>query len=114
MRFIDEVEIEVRAGDGGRGAVAFRREKYVPFGGPSGGDGGKGGDVVFVADGRLSTLLDFRYRRRLVAPNGEHGRGKDQYGRSGEDLIVPVPVGTQVFDAESGRLLCDLDEEGKR
>lgn len=110
MRFVDEVEIEVAAGDGGNGCVAFRREKYRPFGGPSGGDGGKGGDVVLVADERLGTLMDFRFKRRLNAPAGEHGRGKDQYGRGGEALRVRVPVGTQVYEAESGELLADLSE----
>src|SRR5690606_24846157 len=109
MRFVDEVEVEAIAGDGGNGCVAFRREKYRPFGGPSGGDGGKGGDVVLLADERLGTLMDFRFRRRLVAASGEHGRGRDQYGKGGEDLVVRVPVGTQVFDAESGALLADLD-----
>ncbi len=114
MRFVDEVEVEVVAGDGGNGCVAFRREKHRPFGGPSGGDGGKGGDIVLVADTRLGTLMDFRYRRRLVAPAGEHGRGKDQYGKGGDDLVVHVPVGTQVYDAESGELLADLDQPEAR
>ncbi len=108
MRFVDEVEVEAIAGDGGNGCVAFRREKYRPFGGPSGGDGGNGGNVVLLADERLGTLMDFRYRRRLVAPSGEHGRGRDQYGKGGEDLVVRVPVGTQVYDAESGAVLADL------
>jgi GTP-binding protein len=113
MRFVDEVTVEVRGGDGGNGAVAFRREKFVPFGGPAGGDGGDGGDVVFRADERLATLLDFRYRRLLAAPSGEHGRSKDQNGAAGENLIVPVPVGTQIFDAASGALIADLDAPGK-
>ncbi len=113
MRFIDEVVLEVRGGDGGHGAVAFRREKFVPLGGPSGGDGGDGGDVVFVAEGRLSTLLDLHYRKRLVAQSGENGRGKDQYGKAGADLVVRVPVGTQVFDGERGVAIADLDFEGR-
>jgi GTP-binding protein len=108
MRFVDEVTIEVRGGDGGNGAVAFRREKYVPLGGPSGGDGGDGGDVVLRADERLATLLDFRFKKRLVATGGESGRGKDQYGKAGPDMVVRVPVGTQVFDAEDGALVADL------
>jgi GTPase len=113
MRFVDEVTVEVRGGDGGNGAVAFRREKFVPFGGPSGGDGGDGADVVFRADERLSTLLDLRYRRKLVGAKGENGRGKDQYGAGGEDMIVRVPVGTQVFDAETGEPVADLDANEK-
>ncbi|WP_053233869.1 GTPase ObgE [Sandaracinus amylolyticus] len=113
MRFVDEVTVEVKGGDGGNGAVAFRREKFVPFGGPSGGDGGDGGDVVFRADERLSTLLDLRYRRKLIAKNGESGRGKDQYGAAGEDLVVRVPIGTQVFDAETGTPVADLDANDK-
>jgi GTP-binding protein len=114
MRFVDEVEVEVVAGDGGNGAVAFRREKYRPFGGPSGGDGGKGGDVVLLADTRLGTLMDFRFRRRLVATPGEHGRGRDQYGRGGSDLVVRVPVGTQVYDARTGQVLADLSAPDER
>ena len=113
MRFVDEVELEVVAGDGGNGSVAFRREKHQPFGGPAGGDGGKGGDVIFVADDRLGTLMDLRYRRRLSAPSGEHGRGKDQYGKGGEDLRVRVPVGTQVYDRETAEVLADLSEPGE-
>ncbi len=114
MQFVDEVRVEVIAGDGGDGCIAFRREKYVPLGGPSGGDGGKGGDVVFEADGRITTLLDLRYHRELRGGRGERGRGKDQYGKGGEDRIVRVPVGTQVWDEETGALLCDLATEGER
>ncbi len=114
MRFVDEVEVEVVAGNGGNGSVAFRREKYRPFGGPSGGDGGKGGDVVLEADPRLGTLMDLRYKRKVVAPSGEHGRGRDQYGKGGDDLVVRVPVGTQVYDAESGEVLADLSEPEER
>jgi GTP-binding protein len=106
--FIDEAKIFVRAGDGGRGCVSFRREKYVPKGGPDGGDGGKGGDVVLVADRNLSTLLDFRYKRRYAAERGEHGRGSDQKGRDGQDCVIRVPVGTIVRLADSGELLIDL------
>jgi GTP-binding protein len=111
MRFVDEVTIEVRGGDGGNGAVAFRREKYVPLGGPSGGDGGDGGDVILKADERLATLLDFRFKKRLVATGGESGRGKDQYGKAGPDMLVRVPVGTQVFDANDGSLVADLTKQ---
>jgi GTP-binding protein len=113
MRFVDEVTVEVRGGNGGNGAVAFRREKYVPLGGPAGGDGGDGGDVVFRADERLATLLDLRYRKKLHAEGGENGRGKDQYGKAGPDLVVRVPVGTQVFDAATGALVADLDAKDK-
>lgn len=108
MRFVDEVRVSVIAGDGGNGAVAFRREKYVPFGGPSGGDGGKGGDVVLEGDEGLTTLLDLHYTRKVRATRGQHGEGRDRYGRGGSDKIVRVPVGTQVFDAESGELIGDV------
>src|SRR5262245_60118115 len=114
MHFIDEITLEVRAGDGGDGSSAMRREKYRPLGGPAGGDGGGGGDVVLEADERLTTLLDLKHRRVLKAGHGEHGRGKDQYGKRGEALVVRVPLGTQVFDAESGELRADLDQPGQR
>jgi GTP-binding protein len=114
VKFVDSCEVTVAAGAGGNGCVAFRREKYVPHGGPSGGDGGKGGDVVFVADEGRTTLLDVALTHALNAERGEHGRGKDQYGKGGEDLVVRVPVGTQAFDAETGALLFDIDAPGKR
>jgi GTP-binding protein len=113
-KFIDEARIFVRSGKGGDGAIAFRREKYRPFGGPAGGDGGKGGDVIFEVDEGLSTLLDFKYRPRLIARNGEPGRGKEQYGRAAEDLIVKVPPGTVVIDEASGEVLADLVLPGQR
>ncbi len=112
--FYDECTIFVKAGDGGRGCVSFRREKYVPKGGPDGGDGGKGGDVVIVADENLVTLIDFRYKRHYRAERGQHGRGKKQTGKSGEDLIIKVPVGTQIFDRESGELIADLTKHGEK
>jgi GTPase len=112
--FIDEARIRVRAGDGGAGAVAFRREKFVPKGGPSGGDGGNGGSVVLVVDEGLGTLLDFRYRTEYRADNGEKGANKDMYGRAGEDLVLRVPPGTQVFDDTSGELIADLKTHGER
>ena len=114
VRFVDEITLEVQGGRGGDGSVAMRREKYKPLGGPAGGDGGDGGDVVFEADTRLTTLFDLKYKRVFRAQDGEHGRGKDQYGKGGEALIVRVPVGAQVFDAESGELLADLDEPEQR
>ena len=105
MRFVDEVTFEVAAGDGGNGCVAFRREKFIPLGGPSGGDGGRGGNVILIAHDRLSTLLDLRYRKLIRAKSGEHGRGKDQFGKAGDDVRIEVPVGTQVYDADSDVLL---------
>jgi GTP-binding protein len=110
--FVDEVTLEVAAGDGGNGAIAFRREKYVPLGGPSGGDGGRGGSVILVAHDRLSTLLDLQYRRIVRAERGEDGRGKDQFGKAGSDIRIQVPVGTQVVDSDSGALVADLSELG--
>ncbi len=98
----------VHAGKGGDGAIAFLREKYRPFGGPAGGDGGKGGDVVFEVDEGMSTLLDFKYKPRLAARNGESGRGKEQYGRAAADIVVKVPPGTLVIDEDSGKQLADL------
>jgi len=114
VHFIDEVVIRVRAGDGGKGAVAFRREKFVPLGGPSGGDGGDGGSIVLVVDEGLSTLLDFRYKSEFQAPTGQAGANKDRYGRGGEDVILRVPPGTQVFDQATGALICDLQTNGQR
>lgn len=112
MQFIDEVKIWVKGGDGGRGCVSFRREKFIPRGGPDGGDGGKGGDLILVATKGLSTLLDLRYQQHYRAQNGAHGRGKNQSGRGGEDLSIPAPVGTVVKEAETGAILKDLAAEG--
>jgi GTP-binding protein len=112
--FIDEAKIFVRAGDGGRGCVSFRREKFVPKGGPDGGDGGKGGDILLEADANLSTLLDLRYRRRYSAPRGEHGRGSDQTGRDGRDTVIRVPVGTVVRAENSKAVVADLNRDGQR
>jgi GTP-binding protein len=113
MRFIDHCRIKVVAGDGGSGAVAFRREKFIPFGGPSGGDGGRGGDVSFVADEGLSTLQDVVYAKVIRAERGEHGMGSDCYGRGGADQVVRVPLGTQVIDDASGELLADMTAHGE-
>jgi GTP-binding protein len=112
--FVDEVEIHVRAGDGGRGAVSFRREKYVPRGGPDGGDGGHGGSVILEADEGLGTLLDYRYRRHDAAPRGGHGQGSDRHGANGPDLVLRVPVGTVVRDRDTGALLGDLTRHDQR
>ena len=112
--FVDEVEIQVKAGDGGRGCVSFRREKYVPRGGPNGGDGGRGGSVIIEADENLGTLLDFRYRRHYTASRGGHGEGSDRHGASGEDRVLRVPVGTTVRDRETGLVLGDLTHHGER
>ena len=114
MKFVDEVRIHVKAGDGGDGAVAWRREKFVPRGGPAGGDGGDGGDVVLLVDPQLGTLLDYRYVREHRARSGENGRGADQNGRSGPPLELRMPPGTVVKDAVSGEVLADLAEPGER
>ena len=113
MKFVDEVRIFVKAGDGGHGAVAFRREKFIERGGPSGGDGGNGGSVVFVADPQLTTLLDFRYQQHHRAKSGENGMGSDCNGRAAEDLILKVPAGTLIRDHETGELLADLSDPGQ-
>ncbi len=110
--FVDRVRIYVKAGDGGNGAVSFRREKYVPRGGPDGGDGGDGGFVILRADAGLSTLLRFKHQKKFIAENGQHGRGKKQAGKSGEDLIIDVPVGTVVKDSQTGEIIADLDKHG--
>jgi len=113
MKFVDEVKIRVKAGDGGDGAVAFRREKFVEKGGPSGGDGGDGGSVIFRVDPRMTTLLDYRFLSQHQAKSGEHGMGSDCYGKKGENLVLRVPPGTLIKDADSGELLGDLSEEGE-
>jgi GTP-binding protein len=114
MKFIDECRVKIVAGDGGNGAVAFRRERFVPRGGPSGGDGGRGGDVVFIGDPGMSTLYDLVHQHTLSAERGEHGMGKDCYGRGGEDLAVRVPVGTQGFDLVTGALAFDITQPGQQ
>lgn len=111
IQFVDIARIYIKAGNGGNGAVAFHREKYVASGGPDGGDGGRGGNVVFRADRNLSTLMDFKYKRKYIARNGEDGRGANQSGRGAEDLIVRVPIGTVIKDAETGLVIADISEE---
>lgn len=112
--FVDEIEIHVKGGDGGAGCVSFRREKYVPFGGPDGGDGGAGGSVWLHADPALNTLLDYHYTRHYEAERGVHGKGANRHGAAGRDLVLRVPVGTVVSDRESGERLGDLAEPGQR
>ena len=112
--FFDEAKIYVKGGDGGNGCVSFRREKYVPFGGPNGGDGGKGGDVYLVVNPHLNTLVAFKRQRHFKAQRGGHGRGKNQTGRSGEDLVIEVPPGTVVRDAKTGEFIADLTEPGQK
>jgi len=114
MAFVDEAKFQVKGGDGGNGCVSFRREKFVPRGGPNGGDGGDGGSVYLEADPRKISLLDFRYASHFKAERGQNGAGKDMHGRSGRDCIVKVPVGSVIRDAESGEVLADLTEPGAR
>lgn len=112
--FIDRAKIHIKAGNGGNGMVSFRREKFVPAGGPDGGDGGKGGDIIFEVDEGLRTLIDFRYKRKYVAGSGENGGTAKRTGKSGKDLIIRVPPGTVVKDLETGRILADMVEPGQR
>lgn len=112
--FVDYTKIIIKSGDGGNGAASFRREKYVAAGGPDGGDGGKGGDIYFEADKDKNTLIDFRYNRKFKAGNGENGSGKNCYGKYGEDLVIKVPIGTVIKDAETGKVVADLSHEGQK
>ena len=111
--FVDRAKITIISGKGGNGAVTFRREPYVPEGGPDGGDGGKGGDVIFKADRNLRTLMDFRYKRKYEAENGQDGMKRKKYGKSGQDLVIKVPMGTVVIDKETGLVMKDLTEDGE-
>jgi len=113
MKFVDEAFIDIAAGDGGNGCVSFRHEKYKEFGGPNGGDGGRGGHVYAVADSNLNTLVDFRYSRRHEARRGEHGMGSDMFGAAGDDIVLKMPVGTIISDAETGEVLYELLKEGE-
>jgi GTP-binding protein len=114
MKFFDEAKIEVIAGKGGDGSASMRREKFVPRGGPDGGDGGRGGSIIAVADSNLNTLIDYRYTRIFRAKDGENGRGRDQYGKGADDIVLRVPVGTVIKDAQSGELIADLARNGDR
>lgn len=113
MKFVDEVTIEVKAGDGGNGSASFRREKFIPFGGPDGGDGGRGGDVILEADAGLNTLADFRHARRFIAERGQNGMSRQKTGRQGESVRIRVPLGTQVRDLDTEELLGDLTADGQ-
>ena len=113
IRFLDEAVITARSGDGGRGCISFRREKYIPRGGPDGGDGGKGGDIIVRATKRLYTLEDYSLRKNFKAQNGTHGKGKDQTGKNGKDVIIEVPLGTNIYDHDTGEMLADLIQENQ-
>jgi len=114
MKFVDEATIDVAAGDGGNGSASFRHEKYKEFGGPDGGDGGRGGHVFALADASLNTLVDFRYTRRFEAQRGEHGKGSDMFGVKGDDIVLKMPVGTIISDAETGEVICELLKPGEQ
>jgi GTP-binding protein len=114
MKFIDETRIEVIAGHGGNGIASFRREKYIPFGGPDGGDGGRGGSIYAIADRNINTLIDYRYARLHRAKHGEHGRGSDCYGKGADDIVLRMPVGTLITDRNSGEVIADLMEHGQK
>lgn len=113
MRFLDEAKIYIKSGNGGPGCLSFRREKNLPFGGPDGGNGGRGGDIVFQATSSLNTLIDFRYKQHFKAQNGEHGKGSNRNGQSREALTIKVPLGTQIFDENNENLIADFTEEGQ-
>src|SRR5246127_4345257 len=114
MKFVDEANVYIRSGDGGNGCVAFRREKFIEFGGPNGGDGGKGGDVIAQAVDGLNTLIDYRYQQHFTAQNGRAGMGKDRHGGNAADSLLKVPVGTQIYEEDGETLLADLTEIGQR
>src|SRR5262249_8358574 len=114
MQFLDQCKIYLKSGDGGRGAMSFRREKFIEFGGPDGGDGGKGGGIVFIAARKLNTLIDYRYQQHFRAQNGRPGAGRERTGASGKDLALRVPVGTQIMDEDNRIALSDLARPGER
>src|SRR5246127_4652743 len=113
MKFLDQAKIYVRSGDGGDGVIAFRREKFIEFGGPDGGNGGKGGDIIFVAEPNLNTLIDFRYTQHFRAAKGGNGSGSDRTGAGARDVVITVPAGTQIFADDQETMLADLDFPGK-
>ncbi|KAA5806745.1 GTPase ObgE [Thermoanaerobacterium thermosaccharolyticum] len=112
--FIDSAKIYIKSGNGGNGVISFRREKYVAYGGPDGGNGGKGGDVIFITDPNMSTLMDFKYKRKYVAPSGENGSGNNKYGKDADDLYIKVPVGTQIIRDDTNELIADLTKPGQK
>ena len=114
MKFIDEAKIYVKAGDGGNGAATFRREKYIPMGGPNGGDGGRGGSIYAIADRNINTLVDYRYTRKFIGKRGENGGGADQYGAGGDDIVLRMPVGTVIYDLNTEEIVADLAEHGQK
>ncbi|HJV92610.1 MAG TPA: GTPase ObgE [Azonexus sp.] len=114
MKFIDEAKIYVKAGDGGNGAATFRREKYIPMGGPNGGDGGRGGSIYVLADRNINTLVDYRYTRKFIGKRGENGGGADQYGAGGDDIVLRVPVGTVIYNLNTEEILADLSEHDQK
>ena len=114
MKFLDQAKIYLKAGNGGSGSASFRREKFIEFGGPDGGDGGHGGSIIFIADKNLNTLIDFRYQQHLKAEKGQDGKGKKKTGKSGKDLILKVPVGTQIFEEDNNTLVEDLTKSGQK
>ncbi|MCL2524943.1 MAG: GTPase ObgE [Betaproteobacteria bacterium] len=114
MKFIDEAKIYVKAGDGGNGAATFRREKYIPMGGPNGGDGGRGGSIHAIADRNINTLIDYRYTRKFIGKRGENGGGADQYGAGGDDIVLRMPVGTVIYDENTGAVMADLAVDGQK
>ncbi|MDP3383729.1 MAG: GTPase ObgE, partial [Phenylobacterium sp.] len=114
MKFLDQCKIYIRSGNGGGGAVSFRREKYIEYGGPDGGDGGRGGDVWIEAVDGLNTLIDYRYQQHFKAETGEHGMGRNRHGHAGADVVLKVPVGTQVLDEDKETLIADMDQAGQR
>ena len=114
MKFLDQAKIYLKAGDGGNGCISFRREKFIEFGGPDGGDGGSGGSVIFIADRNLNTLIDFRYQQHFKAEKGQDGKGKKKTGKSGKDLVLKVPIGTQIFEEDNNTLIEDLTKSGQK